>query len=325
MSDPTNHVLILSLFHSRLACLQILSRTAQAAEESKALQDLSNPFYLAPGPPRTHLLPWSLRVLAARLQAIGFADSRRAIVALYELAREARLQSVSARNPPSDDAARLLWGQRLRALGVDVANALVQTGDLEGAARHLTSLRTGEGAADDDDDNAHARMRLALVYLRLGDLDAAARCFPPVVPTAHIDDSTVSPQRVLAGHLMTALRAMGPTSPAAAVEAWDTVAAAAAASSSPTTIPRANLAVALLYAGRISPARALLEELILASSTAETMRPSAVAPAAVLFNLCTVFELTTERAAERKMALAERLAARVDLEVGEMGLGEFKL
>jgi Flp pilus assembly protein TadD len=77
-----------------------------------------------------------------------------------------------------------------------------------------------------------------------------------------------------------------------------------------------NLAICLLYTGKISEARKLLTDL------------TAVSPPfhALTFNLCTLYELCTEKSQDRKMALAERIAAKEPSEVGwEMAAIDFKL
>lgn len=106
--SPTDTKLIFALFYNRLACLELSGNAILAAQESKALEDLSSTFYYASSDlegtdsrtgdgkggshasyPR-HIVPWPLRVLAVRLQSIGFGDSRRGISGLYELGMEAR-------------------------------------------------------------------------------------------------------------------------------------------------------------------------------------------------------------------------------------------
>jgi len=326
-TSPTNAPLIFSLFQTRLTCLLLLSRTAQAAEESKTLQDLENPFYLSTDGENTrHIVPWSLRVLVVRLQALGFGDARRGIVGFYELAREARVECMRSTSPKE----KLLWKERLRELGVHVANALVEMGDLQGAARHLRTLKV-EGHGEGE---VRAQMRLALVYLRLGDRDAALQCFTPQ-PTATEQDASVELARQIV--LALSATAANPTSSSSAAattaptaeEAWSTALNLSASTSSPEqqTFIHTNRAVALVYAGRINEARALLERLIddslhPASSFDEegAERGSEKGAGgragrgagggvekATLFNLCTIYELSTERARDAKLALAGRV------------------
>lgn len=178
--SPTDTSLIFSLFYTRLACLELSGNTVLAAQESKALEDLNSAFYFIDSGfdsseivdkrdqiPR-HIVPWPLRVLAVRLQSIGFGDSRRSIGGLYELGMEARRE---ASRPEIDDATRKTWRERLSDLGIRTVNALVEMGDLDAARRSLESLRESGPESD------IMKLRKGLLLLRIGDVDAAQRVF----------------------------------------------------------------------------------------------------------------------------------------------------
>lgn len=184
-TSPTDHQAVFAVLNARLASLTLLDRQALAAQEAKQLSDLSSALYRHPLSGAA-LVPWELRVLAVRLQAIGFGDWRRGIMAYYELARDARDAIARARSKLAaaagagagaevSDADRSaagaevkLWTARLRDLGVRVAGALVEMGDLEGAACHLATLP--------DANSGPGRLREALVWLSVGDVRAARRC-----------------------------------------------------------------------------------------------------------------------------------------------------
>jgi len=165
--DPSDHVRIFSLLYTRLACLTLIDATAVAAQEVKTLEDLGSAVYVDEITGE-HLVPWELRVLNVRLQALGFGDPRRAVMSYYDLAREARarLADATARH---DNSARELWKDRLADVGIRVAGALVEMDDLTGAAHHLASLPAKEG------DGGKLVMAKALLWLHLGDVDAAKR------------------------------------------------------------------------------------------------------------------------------------------------------
>jgi tetratricopeptide (TPR) repeat protein len=178
--SPTEIRIIFSLLYTRLACLELSGNTVLAAQESKALEDLNSAFYFVESSfdssesdekhehiPR-HIVPWPLRVLAVRLQSIGFGDSRRSIGGLYELGMEARREVMK---PGTDDATRNIWRERLADLGIRTVNALVEMGDLDAAERSLESLREPGPESD------IAKLRKALLFLRIGDVDAAERVF----------------------------------------------------------------------------------------------------------------------------------------------------
>lgn len=100
-----------------------------------------------------------------RLQGIGYGDSKRGVSGYYDLARDAREQITKT---VGDE--RYMWKERLEDLGVRVGNALMEMGDFSGAARHFESLRRRDGRDDMLLDG-----RLALLYLRLGDIVGARR------------------------------------------------------------------------------------------------------------------------------------------------------
>ena len=146
----------------------------------------------------------------------------------YELAREARIE-VSKRTGEE----RQMWKGRLEDLGVRVGSALVEMGDLEGAARHLESLQLGRSGTDGDEI---LRERIALLYLRIGDV-AAARHF------------------IGEGESTSAIKVLQPLLSMAegryedAVEGWKAL-REAPSTPSPKMVTQ-NLAVCLLYTGRL--------------------------------------------------------------------------
>ncbi|KGO77884.1 Tetratricopeptide-like helical [Penicillium italicum] len=182
--SPTDIKIIFSLFYTRLACLDLSGNTVLAAQESKALEDLSSAFYYIDPKPESaavdndkdpeheqdprHIVPWPLRVLAVRLQSIGFGDSRRSIGGLYEIGLEARQEIM--RSEATEDE-RELWKQRLADLGVRSVNALIEMGDFDAARRSLDNLRVP------GPESNITKFRKALLLLRIGDLDAASQVF----------------------------------------------------------------------------------------------------------------------------------------------------
>ena len=208
--SPSNYTEIFKLWYIRLSCLCLIGATQMACVEVKALEDLSAPIYWQEFPPSTknglqrptrrHLVPWELRLLAIRLQALSFNDWRRALVFYYELAREARTELARAINsPPRDNQLIHLWKARLQDLGVRVASALVEMGDLAAAARHLESLRkTDEKARSGEDEgfdqqDAKIRYMLCLLYIRIGNFAAAKDALPPPsVPAETQNDQNIS-------------------------------------------------------------------------------------------------------------------------------------
>ncbi|KAI0011578.1 hypothetical protein F4779DRAFT_572299 [Xylariaceae sp. FL0662B] len=281
--DPADHARIFSLLYTRLACLCLIDATSLAAHESKALEDLNAASYLDPLT-GAHLVPWELRVLGVRLQAIGFSDPRRAVMSYYELAREARAEIAKAVRAHDHSAAEL-WKSRLADLGIKVAGALIEMDDLAGAAEHLASLgdRNGNARAG---DNGRLAMSRALLWLHLGDVDAARRC----VRDGKAGDT--------GEQIVSALADMADGEHEAALQKWRALRDSMEQNGVHDEMVGVNLAVCLLYTGNMTEGRDILEGLVDASQTSHTL----------LFNLTTMYELCTDRHRNLKARLAERVA-----------------
>lgn len=298
---------ILSLFYTRLACLVHLSFTQLAAAESLALDDPGSEFYriLEPTPHTqsgSSILPWHLRILVARLASIAHNDARRGVAAFYELAGEARRAAKASGDVAGE---KKVWRQRLQECGLGVANVLIEAGDLEEAGRCLEGMRgkdRGNDAEVEEGNEGEGEVsllntRLALVYLALGDVDAARRC---------CGGSTLSRTSML------------PVLTLIAEGKYDD-AAAALRGIPQTELVQVNLAVCLFYMGRKEETVALLEGLVDQGSGERRE---------VSFNLATCFELSCERAVgERKRELAQRVerGLRERGWEGERDAADFKL
>ncbi|KAB8338721.1 hypothetical protein FH972_021666 [Carpinus fangiana] len=256
---PTDHARIFDLYYTRLVCLQLLGLHYQAAQESRALQDFNGAFFRNPST-GLHLAPWELRLLLVRLQAIGFSDWRRGIMTYYELAREARFR---ARRATAEEI--VVWQRRLKDIGIRVGNALIEMGDHDGAARHLQDI-----AANQALDSASAA-RLALVYLRIGNVDAAKDALQ------HVDDNSS-----LA--LLDPLCKMADGEYLAAIDAWSAYKDSAEDDKLSPAVAQ-NMAVCLVYAGR-------MEEIDHGNFEQS-----------ITFNLATVYELSLGKVQHRLQAV----------------------
>ncbi|KAL4896972.1 hypothetical protein BDV59DRAFT_82443 [Aspergillus ambiguus] len=286
--SPTDTKLILALFYTRLVCLELSGNTVLAAQESKALEDLSSTFYYIepkhqsseagdtlkhPEYPR-HIVPWCLRVLAVRLQSIGFGDSRRGIAGLYEIGLEARREIM---RPDLTDEERRIWKERLSDLGIRSVNALIEMGDLSAARRSLVNLRTSSA------ENETTRLRKALLLLLIGDLDSAKRVTGEPNET---DNSILHPLLNMAD---------GRYNDAAA--GWRDLLAKEPTRSDESMISQ-NLAVCLLYTGQLNEARQVLEGLLQANHSFGSL----------VFNLSTVYELCSDKSAKMKTDLVHAIS-----------------
>lgn len=223
---PTDHARIFDLLYTRLSCLTLIDATQTAAQEARALEDINGAVYVdeVSG---AHLVPWDLRLLVVRLQAMGFGDPRRAIMSYYDLAREARARIAEALGG-HDNSASEVWKDRLVGLGVKVAGALVEMDDLVGAAGHLASLRErGDGKL---------ALAKALLWLHLGDAEAARRCVKQDEP----GDKVIN-----------ALCEMADGNLEAALAAWKEL----KGEMDDDEMVAVNMAVCLLYTGRMAEVR----------------------------------------------------------------------
>ncbi|KAI5838627.1 hypothetical protein DFP73DRAFT_580551 [Morchella snyderi] len=273
---------IYNLWYIRLATLTLLSLTPTAAQEVRALSDLNSSFYKDPATGHC-LLPWELRVLAVRLQAVAYGDWRRAVAMYYELGREARGAVVAAAGEETVGVGvgAGVWRERLAELGVRVGSALVEMGDVGGAARHLAGLRGGgEGVV----------VARALLWVRVGNVDAARGCL------AELEEGEgEGGERAAARGVLGALLVMADGRWGEAVEAWRALQGVEGVGE---VCRRCNEAVCLLYTGRLEEARGVLEDLVDEGKVA----------AGGVFNLATVYELCSDASKGLKMRLAERVA-----------------
>jgi hypothetical protein len=326
---PSDHEAIFSLIYTRLSCLTLCNATALAAQEVKALEDLNSSYYLD-DLTGAHLAPWELRVLAVRLQGMGFNDARRGVMGYYELGREARLTLTALKKAGRDQHAAeiAMWDARLQDLGLRVASALIEMEDLEGAARHLKTLRV---------DNGRLRAQQALLWLYLGDVDAARKCI-----AAGADEQ--------ARDVILALACMGDAEYAAAVPIWERLIEAGSGAQQRDDVEiamyRQNLAVCLLYLGQLSLVRSFLSLSLFPSfplslplreirnsramqqtrTHLESLIDAGHSWRGLTFNLATVYELCTERSRALKISLVERVAGLREEGRGSEGVnGDFKL
>ncbi|KAJ5683289.1 hypothetical protein N7462_006454 [Penicillium macrosclerotiorum] len=288
--SPTNTKIIFALFYTRLACLELSGNTVLAAQESKALEDLNSAFYYIDSSLEAseaekeqnipnehfarHIVPWPLRVLAVRLQSIGFGDSRRSIGGLYEIGLEARREIMKKE---TGEAVRSLWRERLADLGVRTVNALVEMGDLDAAKRSLDGLRSSEA------DTEIMKFRQALLFMRIGDLDAAGKVF---------ENARESQWATLLQPLLS----MSEGRYRDAVIEWRAL--HEDKQRSDEALVAQNLAVCLLYTGQLDEACTLLESQVSANHSFSSL----------IFNLSTVYELCSDNAGQLKGQLATTIS-----------------
>ena len=307
----------MELLYVRLACLTLLNHTPLAGKESLALGDIHSPFYLDDH--NECILPWELRVLAVRLQALEAGDSRRGVQGYYDLAAYARRRFRAT----SDAEFKGMWKDRLRDLGVRVGNALVEMGDLEAGRRHFETLAEATNVTE---ENTTLSLWIAMLCLRMGDLERArtwTRGDRLAGGASAINSSQLAKHDVLKPLLNMAEGDYG----IAATE-WRSL-----LQSPHNVLAKQNLAVCLLYTGHLSEVYLYFLLLLLhptlfpysvssisicvlyilththqTSQLLEELVNDNHAFYALTFNLATVYELSTDRSRDRKTQLAERVA-----------------
>jgi Tfp pilus assembly protein PilF len=205
------------------------------------------------------------------LQSIGFSDPRRGVSALYDLGIECREQVAFSGTSEED---RETWRARLEEIGIRVVNALIEMGDLDCARRTLES-----NIADDNTVSPAAAQRMALLYLRIGDVEKAR-----TVQIASVD--------------LEPLLMMAEGRYEDATKLWEEQ-LGADTGEDPKALIKQNLAVAYLYSGQIARSRDLLHELVDTGESFESLT----------INLATLYELSTDRSKELKLASASKIAA----------------
>ena len=272
---PNDAEQIFQFLYTRLACVILLSRPELAAQEAAPLTDL-----LARNGPGAAdivpLVPWELRLLLVRLQSVGSSDGgRRSIMAWYGLSAEVRAHLKHAK-VNADQVARKLWADRLTDLGLRVADALVDMGELETANRHLETL-----TEVDPDEITYRR---ALLYMRVGDI-AGARNLGKGIQHEDKRSAIDVLLKVADGEFFDA------------AEIWQGM----IGQQTDHALFANNLAVSLLYTGHITSSRDVLEEAV-------DRLPGF---SAMLFNLSTVYELCTERAVDLKTSLVRKMSTKM--------------
>jgi tetratricopeptide (TPR) repeat protein len=186
---------------------------------------------------------------------MGYADARRGVMGYYDLAREARITLGTLKKNLNtltlDDevekreltAEITIWQDRLHDLGIRVASALIEMEDLEGAARHLKTLQPTPGA----EGSLRLETEKALLYLCLGDVDAARACISsPTENTPLANEIKV----------IQALAEIADADYSASATIWESLLAGdedgkSAVDEGEAAMYRQNLAVCYLYLGKM--------------------------------------------------------------------------
>ena len=285
-----DRAIIFRVLAVRYSCLELSGNALLAAQEAKALEDLGSGFYyegLLEDEPSSeteserqlpkHIMPFTLRLQALRLQSIGFSDPRRGVSALYDLGLECRENIASTQNSETD---RQAWTYRLEEVGIRVVSALVEMGDLDCARRTLDLMKPS-----DNSSTAMWTFRMTMVCLKIGLTDRAQSLAK--------DTGLEELERIILSSLLAI--ANDDLDAAVQILSTDTL----GQHQGLLALAKQNLAVALLYRGEIERARSILDDLIDDHESFQTLT----------INLATLYDLTSDRSKNLKMALANGLAA----------------
>ncbi|EXJ91689.1 hypothetical protein A1O3_00239 [Capronia epimyces CBS 606.96] len=288
--QPTDAKTIFRLLAVRYSCLELSGNLLLAAQEAKALEDLSSTFYYDDSNPEQgegedvekprkiphHVMPFALRLQALRLQSIGFSDPRRGVTTLYDTASECR-EHLSASATSSRE--RLLWTERLQEVSIRVVNALIEMGDLECAIRTLATVKPR-----DAEHMAVWTARMVLLRIKAGDVGNAHE----LIKSATLN----SPERLALESLLAVAEGRYDVASQKLSECESEADLAL------TALVKQNLAVAYLYKGEVRKARQMLEELVDDGHSFQTLT----------INLATVYDLSSDRARDLKMAMISKIA-----------------
>lgn len=290
---PTDAKSIFRVLEIRYSCLELSGNSLIAAQEAKSLEDLSSGFYYdepnperevdddaAEGRPRKvpeHIMPFSLRLQALRLQSMGFSDPRRGVSSLYDVGMECRDHLSSPNTTPE---LRKVWTERLHEVSIRVVNALIEMGDLDSAARTLEGLKPAK-----DEELALWTARMALLRIKMGDISSA---------------STLVQSKSLSSIEMPLIESILAISEDRYDDAVNVLSDDQSNANSATgALIKQNLAVAFLYRGEIHKARQLLEELVDQGYSFQTLT----------VNLATIFDLTSDKSRDLKTSMVSRIAS----------------
>ncbi|KIW28993.1 uncharacterized protein PV07_04843 [Cladophialophora immunda] len=289
---PVDSRSIFRLLEIRYSCLELSGNSLFAAQEAKALEDLSSGFYYdEPNPGRgadddltgaqkvpSHIMPFPLRLQALRLQSIGFSDPRRGVSTLYDVALECREHLSSPHTSPEQ---RKVWTERLGEVSIRVVNALIEMGDVDCAVRTLESMKPGS-----DNHLAIWTSRMVLLKIKMGDVTGAKRL---------IESGNLDPEdKLVLGSLLAIAEGRYDDAMKSLSENGASVDADLAA------LVEQNLAVAYLYRGEVLKARQLLEKLVNDGHSFQTLT----------INLATIYDLTSDRSRELKTSMVSQIAGR---------------
>jgi len=232
-----------------------------------------------------------LRILIYKLNAWSQGDARREIMGFYTLAGECRaiIRTIDDNQPLvlNDEAMdvankeRKLWEKRLFDVGMCVVKCLVMAGELDAARRELHSLVEAQRQVTGQHDELEVEKRL--LDIKIGNVHSALH--KKRQSDGHDDGHS---ERILS-----ALTQVAEGKYEDASRSFQTL----HEKDRQNVLIANNYAVCLLYTGCITDAIKVLESVTSLGNTST-----------LLFNLATMYELSTERSIDLKKRLTEKVA-----------------
>ncbi|XP_035212657.1 trafficking protein particle complex subunit 12-like [Stegodyphus dumicola] len=300
---PSKHTpYTLRLWYTRLALMVKLRKFSYAEVESAAFGDLDKPdLYYEYYPDlfkgkRGTMVPFSFRILLAELpqyqgnHQIALDNMHRILNVIQKMLKN--VQSGCAEDgsmiklPESRQKASLeIWSKRERRVLYSILNCVLSQKDYILAVSVIKILM--------EKSQEHApelHSALGRIYLQLGDVKYAQECF---TKAGKLSEDIPEKFRV-EEKINKALLAIAFNNSEEAYKYYQE-----AYSISPGNAMLANnMAVCLLYMGRLKESLNLLEKTIRSS-------PSSCLHDGILFNICTLYELESSRCTQKKLAMLE--------------------
>ncbi|KJE92863.1 hypothetical protein CAOG_03754 [Capsaspora owczarzaki ATCC 30864] len=299
----------LQMWLCRMIALMKLRRYEKAAAELDTFGDLDRPdlyydYYPDSYPDMTgSLVPFSLRVIHAQLpHYVG--KPQLALDRLYSLNHTCTQVMSHLRSGKNENgiaqklaasrvqAALTLWGERQTKLQYCIANHLLMMKD------HTLGTQMYEHLLSKNPTNNHLLSGLGRVHLQIGHIERAQSYFARAEQVAQersgdvIDAATAS--------LLAMNKALTSVSTGLYEQATAFFAEALLADPNNATAAN-NQATCMLYAGNLKKAVKLLEDFVMAN-------PRTRLHESIVFNLCTLYELESNRAMEKKRRLIQLIA-----------------
>lgn len=291
----------LQVWFSRIALLFKLQMFSTAEVELEAFGNFNQPdlfyeFYPATYPGRKgSMVPFSLRILRAELpQYMG--RPRDALDSLYELQKTCAQVLKNLRGNKMEDGGQgdITPANRMAAIELWIARevrVLYSIGNcFLGMKDYNLAVAVFESIIEKDSSNSfHLLSGMGRIYLQLGDLDAAQSYFKKVESKASGDPKSLSSVVMNKGFMALSSGSFD--------EAHRHFTAATKLDPH-NSVAVNNVAVCLLFLGKLKEALALLEKIIWKDPTTNLQE-------GLLFNLCTIYELESSYSLQKKQKLLE--------------------